>query len=120
MYGTYYARVGQAMALGPGDRLIGVTGRTQGNLLRVVDVDINGNPIGEPTYLPANVPQVEMILKDGILVEARENDEQEIDWSAHESNTGRIDPDTGEVEEESQIDFNPGPVNPMLGALGGQ
>lgn len=108
---------GQAM--GGGDRLVGVTGSTQGGLLRIVDVDISGNPIGEPTFLPANVPQTIMVQgPDGFLVEATEVTNEEIDWSAHESSTGRIAED-GSVEEESDVEsiISDGKVNPALAAF---
>jgi hypothetical protein len=119
MFRTYYAKVGQAMAgpVGGGDRLVAVTGATQGGLLRVVDVDATGTPVGEPTYLPRNVPQVEMVQgPDGFLREASEVDESpEIDWAAHESSTGRIDENEEVGEDESIV--SDGKVNPAMAAF---
>lgn len=119
MFRSYYAKVGQAM--GGGDRLVAVTGALQGGLLRVIDVDVAGNTIGEPTYIPSTVPKIEMVKdQDGYLIPATEaaNESQEIDWAAHESTTGRISGDSeDEAVGEDESIVSDGKVNPALAAF---
>lgn len=114
---SYFAKA-TAAAMGSGERLIAVTGTLQGGLLRVVDVDIQGNPIGRPSYLPANAIISELVIGPaGTLIEgtAEVADEQEIDWEAHESRTGAIEENEKSDEEESIV--SDGKINPALAAF---
>jgi hypothetical protein len=108
---SYYARIIQGMGA---ERLVAITGRT-GVALRVIDVDATGHPIGGAAYVPANVPQVELIVgPNGFLVEPENDTTQEIDWEAHESTTGQ---DNGSEEENSSDVSSVSPRNPALGAF---
>lgn len=106
--------------MGGTERLVAVTGRLQSGLLRIVDVDIQGNPIGNATYLPGNA-EITVMEKSisGFLEEPNEEEDAEaIDWEAHESSTGRISED--EVESESEFEAkidSAAPRNPALAAF---
>jgi hypothetical protein len=120
---SYYAKVTSAM--GGSERLVAVTGQLQGGLLRVVDVDIQGNPIGSATYLPANAVICEMFqASTGLLVDERDGpvDDEEIDWAAHEDKprNAALDEAEGEdgafVPDEDYLEGE-GKPNPMLAAI---
>ena len=103
--------------MGGSERLVCVTGTLYGGLLRVIDVDIAGNPVGSPSYLPINQIINEMDLVNGALVDKiDENAEEEIDWEAHEDQSEdlTLNETAGEVD-----DFIPGEgkPNPMLAAV---
>jgi hypothetical protein len=103
--------------MGGGERLVAVTGHLYGGLLRVLDVDINGQPIGSPSYLPANQIISEMeIGPAGTLVEKADESEEEIDWTAHEDQPGDITVDEAPGEDEDFISGE-GKPNPMLAAV---
>lgn len=103
---------------GSAERLVCVTGILYGGILRIVDVDITGNPIGSPSYLPANQIISEMDLIDGYLIDKIEGDEpeQEIDWTAHEDQPGDITIDETAGNDDAFVSGE-GRPNPMLAAL---
>lgn len=111
---SYYAKI--AGMGGGNERLVAITGRLQGNLLRVIDVNINGKPMGNASYLPANIQIVEMKLgSDGYLTEAGTNEPETIDWQAHESKVGYVSEDETEGETESTV--SDAPSNPAMAAF---
>lgn len=114
---SYYARITQGMGA---ERLVAITGRT-GVALRVIDVDISGNPVGSASYVPANVGQVELTRNSqGFLVESEENgNEEEIDWEAHESDIGKSigdeEGDGNDWHDKYESDMSSlSPTNPFL------
>jgi len=107
---SYYAKIGSVM--GGGERLVAVTGRLQNGLMRVVDVDVSGNPLGAQSYVPSNVPLIEMEKSpQGYLVEAGGQVEEEIDWAAHEDKVEYNE--DGEPEVKSEVS-SVSPTNPAL------
>ena len=111
---SYYARL--TMGMGH-ETLVAVTGSTS-DALKVIDVDIRGNPIGQNHYVPAGVLQSPMeIGPDGYLSEVDELANEEIDWESHEDR----DSDGSEEDigaEDQQADMSSvSPRNPALAAF---
>ncbi len=112
---TYFAKA-KATAMGGGERVVGVTGQLGNGLLRVVDVDIRGNPIGDPSYIPANSIIHELYLdSSGYLVDSIADESQEIDWAAHEVTETGATTDEAPGEDDSVI--SDGRVNPAMAAF---
>lgn len=112
---SYYAKI--ETQLGSGERLVAVTGQLQGGLLRVVDVDMQGNPVGSQTYLPANVEIIELEKgADGLLQPIGGDNELEesIDWAAHEDKVTYNE--DGEPEVQGQVS-SVSPTNPAMAAF---
>jgi len=104
--------------MGSGERLICVTGTLYGGLLRVIDVDIKGNPSGSPSYLPASAIITEMVKdQDGFLVETETDESEEIDWEAHADQPSNIDEDEATGTTTATVSSEPGRINPALAAF---
>lgn len=104
--------------MGGSERLVCVTGTLYGGLLRVVDVDIAGNVQGSPSYLPSNQILGLMDLENGVLVDRIDEDnEEEIDWAAHEDQPGDIALDETAHDDSDDYVDDGGRPNPMLAAI---
>ena len=103
--------------MGGAERLVCVTGHLSDGLLRVVDVDIAGNIQGSPSYLPANQIINEMDLQNGVLVDKIDENEEEIDWAAHEDQPTDIALDETAHDDSDDYVDDGGRHNPMLAAL---
>lgn len=115
---SYFAKAGQT-AMGSGERLVCVTGQLYGGLLRVIDVDVQGKPIGSPSYMPANAIITEMVRgSQGILVEADSVDEsQEIDWEAHADQPSDVEADEPTGTTTATVSSESGRINPAMAAF---
>lgn len=115
---SYFAKAGQT-AMGSGERLVCVTGTLYGGLLRVVDVDVQGKPVGSPSYLPASAVISEMVKdSEGYLIEAGSVDEaQEIDWEAHADKPSDPEADEATGTTTATVSSESGRINPAMAAF---
>jgi hypothetical protein len=112
---SYYAKIGAPM--GGGERLVAVTGQLTSGLLRVVDVDIYGNAIGQPSYVPVN-PNIQILTKDksGQLTTANNDEEQKNDWAAHETTAEYVEGNEGSGGVTVEVS-SVSPTNPAMAAF---